>query len=164
MQGELDEWAEGRRATIRLLASTAAAAEHLPIALAPFLARRPQVDIDLRERQSTEIAAALAGGHADIGILSEAAATGALERWPFAVDRLVIVAPRAWARPGGRVAALCDLRGEPFIGLSLARISPREVCCAVELWRRVRSEARGGAGPREQRATRPDAKDRRPSG
>lgn len=93
LRGELGEHAQGLRATIRLLANTAALTEILPARLGPWLAAHPRIDLDLRERQSAEIAAAIAGGLAEIGILSDAVETGSLTLRPFAIDRLVVVAP-----------------------------------------------------------------------
>ncbi|WP_239503243.1 LysR substrate-binding domain-containing protein, partial [Enterobacter hormaechei] len=68
-------------------ANTAAMTEFLPQALAPFLARHANVDIDLKERLSTDIVKAVAGGFAEIGIISDAVDPGALQLLPFAVDR-----------------------------------------------------------------------------
>ena len=50
MRGELGEYAHGLKGHIRLLANTAAMAEHLPEVLAAFLAMNPNVDVDLDER------------------------------------------------------------------------------------------------------------------
>ncbi len=70
MQGELGGYAKGLKGNIRLLANTAAITEFLPEALALYLASRPHIDIDLTERLSTEIVKAVAGGLAEIGIIS----------------------------------------------------------------------------------------------
>lgn len=94
MRDEIGQYAKGLRANVRVLANTAATAEILPIRLAPWLAVHPQVDVELRERQSAEIARSIAAGFAEIGILSSAVETGGLVLRPFAIDRLVIVAPR----------------------------------------------------------------------
>ena len=49
MRGELGEYARGLKGHVRLLANPAAMAEHLPEALAAFLAANPNVDVDLDE-------------------------------------------------------------------------------------------------------------------
>lgn len=54
MRGELGEYAHGLKGHVRLLANTAAMAEHLPEALAAFLAENPNVDVDLDERPSAD--------------------------------------------------------------------------------------------------------------
>lgn len=118
MRSELGDHATGPRATLRLLANTAALSELLPQRLAGWLARNPRVDLDLKERQSTEIARSILAGFADIGILSHAAALEGLLLRPFAEDRLVVVTPpqdEAAALPRIRLA---DLAGRYFIALS----------------------------------------------
>ncbi|MBP1886426.1 LysR family transcriptional regulator [Sinorhizobium mexicanum] len=94
MRDEIGHYAKGLRANVRVLANTAATAEILPIRLAPWLAARPHVDVELRERESAEIARSISAGFAEIGILSSAVETGSLILRPFAIDRLVVVAAR----------------------------------------------------------------------
>lgn len=118
MRGELGEFAGSLRGRVRILANTAAMTEFLPEALAPWLAAHPRVDIDLRERQSTDIVAAIAGGHADIGIASDAVDHGGLETLAFAVDRMVLVAPADSPLAGRRRVAFAETLDHGFVGLS----------------------------------------------
>ncbi|MFG1358450.1 LysR family transcriptional regulator [Xanthobacter pseudotagetidis] len=117
MRGELGRHAKGLRASVRLLANTAALTELLPERLAPFMAAHPQIDVELKERQSVEIARAVAAGFADIGILSAGAETGALALRPFALDRLVAVVPRGDPLAARARVAFADLLERPFVGL-----------------------------------------------
>jgi DNA-binding transcriptional LysR family regulator len=115
MRGELSEHAKGLRTTVRVQANTAAIAEFLPARLAPWMAANPQADVELKERQSVEIARSVRAGHAEIGILSSAADTTNLELKPFAIDRLVVVAT---SDAGLAVPVrLADLLDRPFVGL-----------------------------------------------
>lgn len=118
MRGELGEYARGLRATLRVLANTAAMAELLPLRLADWMAANPRIDLDLKERQSIEIARSVAAGFADLCTLSVAAAQDGLELHPFAEDRLVVVAARQDDLARMRQARLADLAGRYFIGLS----------------------------------------------
>lgn len=118
MRGELGEYATGLRSTLRVLANTAAMAELLPLRLADWMAANPRIDLDLKERQSIEIARSVAAGFADLGILSAAAAQDGLELRPFAEDRLVVVMAQDDALAGARQVRLADLAGRYFIGLS----------------------------------------------
>ena len=68
MRGETGEYARGLRGRGRLLANTAAAAELLPELLADFLRANPNVDVDLGERPSPEVARAVAEEEAEVGI------------------------------------------------------------------------------------------------
>jgi len=120
LQGELREHLEGLRGQVRLLANTAAAREFLPQPLGTWLVRHPRVNIELKERRSSEIVKALAGGGAEIGIVSDAVDHGELDTRPFALDRLVLVAPRdsRWSR--ARRVAFETLLAEGFVGLEPA--------------------------------------------
>ena len=118
MRGELGEYARGLKGHVRLLANTAAAAEFLPESLAAFLAANPNVDIDLDERPSPEIARAVGEGVADIGIAADHADFSGLEVMPFREDRLVLVVPRGHALADRRQAAFAEALGSEFVGLS----------------------------------------------
>lgn len=118
MHGELGEYARGLRASIRLLANTAAITEFLPDRLGPWLCDHPQTDIELKERQSVDIVKAVSGGLADIGIVSDAVDTTGLRLIPFAVDRLVGVVAREHALAQARQIGFTDLLDHPFVGLA----------------------------------------------
>lgn len=117
MQAELSEHARGVRATVRLLANTAAMTEFLPGSLGPWLAAHPRIDIDLSERPSSEIVKAVAGGLAEIGIVSDAVETSPLATSPFAVDRLVVM-PRTHPMVGERRIAFSQILDEDHIGFA----------------------------------------------
>lgn len=118
LQGELGEYARGLKGHVRLLANTAAVAEFLPDALAPFLAAHPALDIDLDERMSDDIVPAVADGLTDLGIVSDAVDLGRLESRPFRDDRLALVLPRAHPLAARRRLAFADIAGQPLVGLS----------------------------------------------
>lgn len=101
MQTELADHAQGRTATVRLWANTAALTEFLPAALGRFLRAAPHVRIDLRERRSSETIEAVLAGVVDVGIVSDALDHGVLQVLPFAIDELVLVvaADHALRRP-----------------------------------------------------------------
>ncbi|MET1027949.1 MAG: LysR substrate-binding domain-containing protein [Dongiaceae bacterium] len=119
MQGELGEYSKGLKATIRLLANTAAMTELLPEALAPWLASHPQIDIDLKERQSFEIVKSVAGGLAEIGVMSGAVDPGALELLPFGIDRLVLVVARDHSLAALKQIGFAEVLHHDFLGLSI---------------------------------------------
>jgi DNA-binding transcriptional LysR family regulator len=83
MRGDLARFASGVRASVQLLANTSGLAEHLPKALATFLREHPDINVDVEERESTDIANAIATGAADLGF----AATG--RRSPLAGRRQI---------------------------------------------------------------------------
>ncbi|MDX3773044.1 LysR family transcriptional regulator [Chromatiaceae bacterium AAb-1] len=118
MQNELQDFAAGARGTIRLYANTAAITEFLPAKLASWLAARPQWNIDLKERTSTEIIRAVSAGLAEAGIVSDAVTADGLQLQPVIDDHLaVIVPPYHPLAPLGKTA-FSDIISEPFIGLA----------------------------------------------
>ena len=117
MRGELGSYARGLAGSVRLLSNTAALSEHLPGVLAGFLAANPTISLEVEEKQSTDIGAALAAGAADIGIASAAALTGAIEQFPFRDDRLVVVLPRADDLGRRRKLSLAAIVHRAFVGL-----------------------------------------------
>lgn len=138
MRGELGEYATGLRSTVRLLVNTAAMTELLPQRLAGWMGANPRIDLDLKERQSTEIARSVAAGFADIGILSVAAAQDGLVLRPFAEDRLVVVTAQDDALAGARQVCLADLAGRYFIGLSGSALQDHIAAQAAALGMRLR--------------------------
>src|SRR6476619_7020372 len=60
LRGDLAAYASGVRASVQLLATTSGLSEHLPKALAAFLREHPDISVDVEERESTDIAAAIA--------------------------------------------------------------------------------------------------------
>lgn len=118
MQGELGEHATGVKAHIRLWANTVALTEFLPDVLGVFLAGRPLVCVNIKERLSAETVKAVSGGLADVGIVSDAVAHGALQTFPFATDRLVLAVPRAHPLAAQRRIAFQEVVRHDFIGLS----------------------------------------------
>ncbi|WP_061541074.1 LysR family transcriptional regulator [Collimonas fungivorans] len=119
MRGELGEYSKGFKAHVRLWVNTVAMTEFLPKALAPFLAARPNIDVDLKERPSTDIVKAVSLGTADIGIISTTADHGSLQLFAFATDRLVLVAPRGDPLVKQKRIAFQHTAGRQFVGLSV---------------------------------------------
>jgi DNA-binding transcriptional LysR family regulator len=123
MRGELGEYADGLRGQIRLFSNTNALTEFLAEPLSDFLAAHPQVNIDLEERLSNEIVAAVADGVADIGIVAGTVAPdGAvrvadLEVFPFREDRFVLIVAQDHALAQRKRIAFSKLLELDFVGL-----------------------------------------------
>ena len=120
MRGDLAEYADGLRGQVRLMSNTNALTEFLPEPLSAFLAAHPQVNIDLEERLSDEIVAAVADGTADIGIVAGTVEVAGLETLPFRVDRFVlVVAPDHPSSTAERIA-FAEALNFDFVGLDRA--------------------------------------------
>jgi DNA-binding transcriptional LysR family regulator len=117
MQGDLAAFSRGVKATVRLLANTSGLSEYLPKALAAFLAEHPHLSIDVEERESAEIARAIAGNAADIGLAAEHALPDTIERIPFSEDRLVLVTARGDELAKRRQVDFREVVERDFVGL-----------------------------------------------
>ena len=120
MRGDLAEYADGLKGHIRLQSNTNALIEFLPGPLSNFLAAHPQVNIDLEERLSDEIVAAVADGKADIGIVAGTEDLSGLEVFPFRVDRFVLVTAPSHALANVERMAFGDALDFDFVGLDRA--------------------------------------------
>src|SRR4051812_10102434 len=107
----------GLAGQVRLLSNTNALTEFLPEALSAFLARHPQVSVDLEERLSDEIVGLVAEGVADVGIVAGTVDTGALETYPFRSDRFVVVVARGDALAARPSLSFSEVLAHDFVGL-----------------------------------------------
>ncbi len=120
MRGDLASFASGVRASVHMLANTSVLSEHLPKALARFLREHPDIDVDVEERESADIAAAIASGSAEVGFAAEHALPDNVERFTFSQDRLTLVVPRRGKLSGRRQIDFHEVAGHDFVGLTNA--------------------------------------------
>src|ERR1700676_770243 len=118
MRGDLAAFASGAKASVHLLANTSGLSEHLPKALPSFLREHPDINVDIEERESTDIAAAIVAGAADIGFAAAHALPEHVERFLFSEDRLTLVAARRGAFAGRRQIEFQELAPCDFVGLT----------------------------------------------
>jgi molybdate transport repressor ModE-like protein len=120
MRGDLAQYAEGIKGQIRLLSNTNALTEFLPEPLSAFLAAHPQVNIDLEERLSDEIVAAVADGTADVGIVAGTVEVAGLEVLPFRIDRFVLVVATIHPLSAVERISFAEVLDLDFVGLDRA--------------------------------------------
>ena len=118
MRGDLARFASGVRASVHLLANTSGLSEHLPRALAAFLREHPDINVDVEERESTDIASAIASGAADLGFAAEHALPETIERFTFSEDRLTLITARRGPFAGRRLVDFQELAACNFVGLT----------------------------------------------
>lgn len=118
LKGELQDFAAGARGTLHLYANTAALIEFLPSRLAPWLAARPRLRIELKERTSTEIVRAVAAGLIEAGVISDAIAADGLQVQAVARDHLVVITAAQNTYALGKQVTFAEMLGLPFVGLS----------------------------------------------
>jgi DNA-binding transcriptional LysR family regulator len=117
MHGELGQHAKRIRTTVQLVANTAAMVEHLPAKLAPWLVCHPRIDVELKERRSSDIVKAVSAGLVEIGIISDAIDPTNLQVKPFADDKLVVVTSGDDALARERAIPFSKILNREFIGL-----------------------------------------------
>ena len=120
LRGDLAAHASGVRASVHLLANTSGLSEHLPKALAAFLREHPGISLDVEERESTDIAAAIVSGAADLGFAAAHALPENLDRILFSEDRLMLVAPRRGDLANRRAIEFLQVADHDFVGLTSA--------------------------------------------
>lgn len=103
MRRELGEHAVGDRGHVRIHASQSAVAQFLADDLASFAREVPNVVIALEEMASGEIAQGLREGATDVGVVMDGTALEGLQRFDYAVDRLVALVPREHSLRGRSV-------------------------------------------------------------
>lgn len=118
MQQDLAEYANGVKGQVRLLCNTTAITEYLPEVLADFLRTHPNLDIDLQELPSARITHALRQGAADLGIVSDAVDTHALETLPFRDDPLVLIMPPGHPLSDAGTPSFSDTLHHDYVGLT----------------------------------------------
>lgn len=118
LRGELAEFAAGQRATIRLLANTAALSEWLPERIADFLVAHPALDLSLVERGSIEAADAVREAAAELAVIADHASRHDLQGVLLDQDPLVVACPRGHRWGDRRQLRMAELPGEPMLGLS----------------------------------------------
>jgi DNA-binding transcriptional LysR family regulator len=120
LREDLAAYGGGLVGQIRVLSNTNALTEFLPEALSSFLARHPQVSVDLEERLSDEIVGLIAEGVADLGIVAATVDPGRLETYPFRKDRFVLVVGRDNALAKRAKVGFGQLLEHEFVGLDRA--------------------------------------------
>ena len=152
----------GERASRLRVAASLTVAEHLlPAWLVRLAATHPEVSVSLTASNSTEVAASVLAGAADIGFIEGPDLPDGLQEQLVARDRLVVVVPpgHPWARRRGPIDAV-DLAGtrlvhrEPTSGTrtslerALAGVGPLAApLLELSTSTAVRSAAAAGAGP-----------------
>lgn len=93
MHGDVGRFSAGLKGHIRLLANSSSLNGFVVPTVSRFLVANPSVNIDLEERTSQAIPAAIAAHEADIGILAGDVEVPGMQPVRYAVDHLILVAP-----------------------------------------------------------------------
>jgi len=105
------------RGLVRVCASMSALTQFLPDDIASFLARYPDVQLQLEEKTSSQVTRAVAENAADIGIFTSAPSDAQLDTFGYRHDRLVLCTPRRHALAARAHACIDDLLDEEIVGM-----------------------------------------------
>ena len=115
---DVAQYRQGLRGQVRVWANMSALTEFLPDALAEFMRRCPEVQVDVEEQARDRIVAAVKEGTADIGIISGLVEDAALALAPLHSDELVLVCARQHPLARRRRLAFAETLEFEQIGLS----------------------------------------------
>jgi len=118
LRGDLGDHGAGLAGHVRMLCNTSALSEHLPQRLASFLIAHPRIAVDLKERNSQQVADGVREGLCDIGIASDGANLQHLHRHAFVEDPLELIVSAAHPLAERRSVSLEEASSHDFIGLS----------------------------------------------
>ena len=118
MRTELARCSDGLQSTLVVLANTSATQTLVPTAVANFLAAHSNIDIELQERPSHEIVAAVTEGRAELGIIADTVDSGRLECSTLRPDRLVVIVPTGHPLADRDQVAFSACLDYPFLGFT----------------------------------------------
>lgn len=118
LHSDLQDYGDGLRGHLRVLANTTAVTDFLPDILPPFLTANPRVNIDLQEKPNAEIARGVLEGRADIGIVAGQVDTLGLQSIHFSTDRLVLVTAMNHPFASRATIAFADTLDEDAVGMN----------------------------------------------
>lgn len=117
LHAELSEYGEGVRGHVRIHSNTSAIIAFLPQDLSAFSRLYPEIKIDLQERVSSEIIAAVRDGLTDIGIFAGHVPAPDLQLLSYRQDRLVLMTPIDHPLAERESIAFSEALAFDFIGL-----------------------------------------------
>jgi len=118
LRGDIQEYSQGVKGQVRVVANTTAMAEFMPEVLSRYLANHPDVTVNLRERLSYLVVKAVADGAADIGIVAGQPAANGIEYLPYRRDRLVLVTSASHPLSLREEVAFGETLEHEYVGLS----------------------------------------------
>ena len=117
LQGDLQDYVQGVKGHVRVFANTMAITEFLPAVLRDYLAKHPDVSVDLKEHLSHDIVRAITDGRTDIGIVAGNVRTEGLEAIPYRRDRLVLATSLAHPLARRKKVSFADTLDFDYVGL-----------------------------------------------
>jgi DNA-binding transcriptional LysR family regulator len=115
---EIGDYSKGLKGHVRLWANMSALSEFLPSALASFLIKHPQIQVEVEEQLSSDIVKALVDGIADIGVFAEGTPITGLDTVVIGGDELVIACNKDHPLRKNKAISFKDCLQYDFVGLN----------------------------------------------
>ena len=136
---ELDDLQEGVIRHVKLFAGTAAISQFLPPLIAGYSNANPEIQVDLEEHVSEQVALALTERRADLGVFVEGTSAEGLEATFFRHDELVFIYPKGHRLAGRQAIAFADTLDEQWISLNAgAAMLQQQLSAATALGKRLK--------------------------
>lgn len=120
MSGVMSDYAAGSRGQVRIWANTSAITQFLPDDLGDFMRLYPGIGIDLEERNSGDVIAAVRENRADIGIFADRTPADGISTFEYRRDELVVIVPKRHPLATCKSLSLSDALDYDFVSLSEA--------------------------------------------
>ena len=115
---EVGEYARGLRGHVRLWANMSALTAFLPVMLAGFARRHPDIKVEIEEQLSSDTVEALRQGVADLGVFAEGTPADGLMTERYQADQLVLVCRPDHPLAAGGPLRFADCLTYDFVGLN----------------------------------------------
>jgi DNA-binding transcriptional LysR family regulator len=117
IQVSMREYASGVRGRVRVYANISNITQFLPASIRTFLARHPDVQIQLEEKISVHMPRQLVENEADVCVFTEGVPTPGLEVFPYRSDRLVVITPKKHPLARRKTVTIADTLDYDYVGL-----------------------------------------------
>ncbi|OTG66928.1 transcriptional regulator [Acinetobacter sp. ANC 4470] len=117
LQQVMAAYTQGINSQITLWCNSSAQSEYLPFLLPQYLVENTNIQIDLKEAETTDIIQALDKGTAQLGLISSFFNSNHLQTLPFSDDPLVLICPLDHELKDKTQLQLAKVIHYPFVGL-----------------------------------------------
>lgn len=114
---QMRDYGAGVRGHVRVVANISAITQFLPAELQRFMAKHPQVQVQLQEQISTAVAQSVAENAADVGILNHGNYGDQVTLLPYREDELVVAVPAGHALARRRSLKFTEILPFDIVGM-----------------------------------------------
>lgn len=117
LEQQMQHFSSGQHSKICIWCNSSAQSEYLPQLIPQYLNDNPQIQLDFKEAESSDIIQALTQAHAELGIVSSFFDVQHLQTLPLCDDPLVLICPKQHQLAQQHCMELSDALPFAFVGL-----------------------------------------------